>query len=165
MSALFWQQCFVPGEGIPRPAVPRPEPQLGVGAFVVDKSSSIVVRLDMRARPVACVSGAIDETLASCLLARAARPTVPSFFSFAPCSPCPLPHGPTANNGVPSAPTLSGWFPAGARSRPRSRTTPNLWAAHSAQRFSRVGPAKYGFAARVSRVQEPRSGVFRSLAR
>lgn len=138
---------------------------LGTGAFVVDKSSSIVVRLDMRARPVACVSGAIDETLASCLLARAARPTVPSLFLSRPAPLAPSPMGQRPTTGSRLLPPFPDGFQRELGAAHGPGQLHNLWAAHSAQKFSSVGPAKYGFAAHVSRVQEPRSGVFRSLAR
>lgn len=46
------------------------------------------------------------------------------FFLSRPAPLAPSPMGQRPTTGVPSAPTLSGWFPAGARSRPRSRTTP-----------------------------------------
>lgn len=138
---------------------------LGTGAFVVDKSSSIVVRLDMRARPVACVSGAIDETLASCLLARAARPTVPSVFLLRPAPLAPSPMGQRPTTGSRLLPPFPDGFQRELGAAHGPGQLHNLGAAHSAQKFSSVGPAKYGFAAHMSRVQEPRSGVFRSLAR
>lgn len=99
---------------------------LGTGAFVVDKSSSIV-RLEMRARPVACVSGAIDETLASWLLARAASPAVPRFFR-ALLLPSPLP--PWANGQQRG---LLPPFPDGFQRE--------LGAAHGPRRTPQVGGA------------------------
>lgn len=91
---------------------------LGTGAFVVDKSSSIVVRLDMRARPVACVSGAIDETLAS--FCWPAPPHAQQFQVFFFRALLPLPPPPSPMGQRPT--TGSRLLPP--RSRPRSRTTP-----------------------------------------